>query len=49
MEFEFNHKDTLEKFSLKIKDDINLLEAKLSNEYFYNSITLCIIDECLIN
>ena len=44
MEFEFNHKDTLEKFSLKIKDDINLLEAKLSNEYFYNSITLCIID-----
>ena len=38
MGFKFVQKNTLEKFLLKIKNGINLLEAKLIDEYFYKEL-----------
>ena len=37
-------KFNIEQISKKIKDDIDLQNAYLSNSYFYNSLTFCVID-----
>ena len=41
---QLTYKFDIEQISKKIKDDIDLQSAYLSDSYFYNSLTFCVID-----